>query len=196
MSQTLKQLNQNNINKKDNMNEPINNADPEEGFWRNVVGKSDSRPETIMNFDNIYQLGDGNQNGESCIKTESGLKNWFTKMKTQGSDWIKNNEIVKFMLIFFSIGFIFTFFMFFVFNPPLVQVNKGFNKSRSILKILGFSLLFSVIAAILVPISIKCWNFFKQKNPDFFSGSNGINKQSFNFGNDHQMHPALEVVSL
>lgn len=149
----------------------------EDCFWKRVVGvSSDEFEGNCKEFDEATLNAMKNENNNF-------FKKCWSKCKDQSQIWFKN-EIVKLMLIFFVGSFVFVFVMLLAFNPPLVQINKKLNKNRSFLKIMGFSLLFSIIFALLIPCFMKLWKLYTNRK----SHSSILSNQ--------QMTPALELVSL
>lgn len=145
------------------------NPSPDDQFWKEVCAENIDHFEQSRNQDtnSVSGTNEGskvlNSNSNSKHNPKHGNTKYnqtLEKMKTQCKEvWTKmiQNDIVKWMLIFFIGTLIVSFIVLISINPPLVQVNKKLDKRRSALKILGFSILFGVIASILVPIAMKIW---------------------------------------
>lgn len=137
------------------------NLNSEEQFWKDVV-KDDIIVSTAEE--------------ESTHKEKTNNNEFFQNFKTKCKNaWncCFNHEIGRWMIIFFGATLVISFLTLLIFNPPLVQVNKRFDKTRSAIKIIGFTFLFAIFAALLVPIVVKCWSFYKNKSG---SGGGGGNK--------------------
>jgi hypothetical protein len=154
------------------MQKDINNYNlhSEEQFWKDVVK------------DEIIVTPPDEEDCEVEDKKEF-FDNFKTKCKNAWS-FCFNHEIGRWMIIFFGATLVISFLTLLIFNPPLVQVNKRLDKTRSATKIIGFTFLFAIFAAILVPIVVKCWSFYKNK-----TGSNNV-------GNQSTFSPHLELTKI
>lgn len=145
-----------------NNNAEINeyNLHSEEQFWKDVVKEDIIVP-----------------SNEEESQEASNKNQFFDNMKIKCKNawnFCFNHEIGRWMIIFFGATLVISFLTLLIFNPPLVQVNKRFDKTRSAVKIIGFTLLFAVFAAILVPIVVKCWSLYKNKTGSTTSPSQTV----------------------
>lgn len=134
------------------MSQIVKNSE-EELFWKDVCDKqADLDSSTNQNENTNIQ---DRPNGNKAVLSEK-MQDFVLKCKTTCKGWL-NNDIGKWMLIFFVVTLTITFLILIVVNPPIVQINKKLDKRRSFLKIVGISLLMGIIASIVVPIGLKCW---------------------------------------
>src|SRR5690349_1647416 len=89
----------------------------EELFWKDVCDKQTDPDSPLTNQnENIQDRSNGN-------KVSEKMQNLMQKCKETCKGWL-NNDIGKWMLIFFVVTLVITFLILIVVNPPIVQINK------------------------------------------------------------------------
>jgi hypothetical protein len=123
----------------------------EEIFWKDVCDSPNDSPQDL----------------KDCAPKDETNSKKFNTLVTKCQGYFQNclnHEVGRWMLIFFVATLSITFLILLIVNPPLVQINKRLDKRRSFFKIMGISLLMAIIATIAVPVGVKVWKYYQNRN--------------------------------